>query len=86
MCNMKTIEIKKNQVFKVKETKVIMNKNIQVTDSTKGYFILNFWEQCNYPDISVYPVEYVECMRQEDEYELFKSNIVFGGIDDICLI
>lgn len=82
----KATEIKRNTVFKVKNTKVIMNRNLQVSENSKGYFILNFWDQCSYPDITVFPVEYVECIRDEDEYELFKTNIIYGGIGDICLI
>lgn len=82
----KIIEIEKNIVFKVRDTKVIMNRNLQVSENSKGYFILNFWDQCNCPDITVFPVEYVECIRDEDEYELFKTNIIYGGIGDICLI
>lgn len=37
-------------------------------------------------DINVFPVSYARCEREEDEYELFKSNVVYGGIGDICLI
>ena len=74
----KAIEIKRNTVFKVKNTKVIMNRNLPVSENSKGYFILNFQDQCIYPDITVFPVEYVECIRDEDEYELFKTNIIYG--------
>lgn len=80
------IFIQKNKVFKVKDTKVILSEDILVSNSEKGFFILDFWTQCDFEDINIFPVAYAKCERQEDEYELFKTNIVYGGVEDICLI
>ena len=68
--------ISKNKVFKVKDTKVILKEDIYINSSESGFFILDFWNQCDYEDIDVFPVAYAKCERQEDEYELFKTNIV----------
>lgn len=76
----------KDTVFKVGNTKVILRDDTTINKEDKGYFILDFWNQCDVEDINVFPVSYARCEREEDEYELFKSNVVYGGIGDICLI
>lgn len=81
-----SIFIPKKTVFKVGKVKVILRDDTMVNKEDNGYFILDFWNQCDVEDINVFPVSYATCEREEDVYELFKSNIVYGGISDICLI
>lgn len=47
---------------------------------------MDFWEQCDFPDINVLPVAFVDCKTTEDESILRRDNIVLGDEKDICLI
>lgn len=80
------IRINKNQVFSVKGTKVMSTENIYISENEKGYFILNFWEQCSCADINVLPVVFVVCKGEREFYNLIKTNIILGDEKDICLI
>ncbi|MBQ2980504.1 MAG: hypothetical protein IJD58_00090 [Lachnospiraceae bacterium] len=80
------ILLKKDQIFMVGKTKVIITQDTIIDKEEMGYFILNFWEQCDVADINVFPVVYVSCANEQEVYELFKSNIIYGGAAEICLI
>ena len=78
--------IMKNQIFFLGEQKVIATEDIRIGASDKGYFILNFWEQCSYEDIDTIPVVFVYCRDNKKVHELKRDNIIIGNADDICLI
>ncbi|MBQ2744808.1 MAG: hypothetical protein IJF37_04230 [Lachnospiraceae bacterium] len=78
--------ISKNTVFLIKNKKVIALNDIHIANDEKGYFILNFWEQCDYKDIEVLPVAFAKCETLEELYVLKKDNIILGSERDICLI
>ncbi|MBQ2744981.1 MAG: hypothetical protein IJF37_05150 [Lachnospiraceae bacterium] len=80
------IFIPKNTVFKVGTTNVVLRDDVTINKADNGYFILDFWNQCDVEDLNVFPVAYAKCEREHDEYELFKTNVVYGGVGDICLI
>ena len=81
------IKLKKNEIFMVKDTKVYVKNDLVLdTEKDKGVFILNFWEQCDYPDIYVFPVKYVPYRSIEDSFELRQDNVIYGSIEDISLI
>ena len=84
--NLQNIKLKEGQIAIVKGKKVLICKDLIVDYSQQGYFILNFWEQCDYPDLEVFPVEYVECRNDGEVYELFQDNIIIGKAVDLCLI
>lgn len=79
-------KIQKNTVFKIGERRVIAINDIDISNDEKGYFILNFWEQCDYKDIEVLPVAFAKCETLEELYVLKKDNIILGSERDICLI
>ena len=78
--------IPRNKIFKVCNKHVIALNDIQIGENDKGYFILNFWEQCNYEELSVLPVAFAKCETLEELYVLKKDNIILGSEQDICLI
>ena len=73
-------------MFKLGERKVIALGDMHITEGEKGYFILNFWEQCDYGDLEVLPVAFAKCETNEELYVLKKDNIILGSERDICLI
>ena len=84
---MKTVvEIQKNTLFKLKDKQVVAVQDIHIAEDDKGYFVLNFWEQCDYGDINVSPVAFVKCNTPEERYVLKKDNIILGNEGDACLI
>lgn len=78
--------INKGQVFKLKEQKVILVNEMYTSNREIGLFILNMWDPCDVEDINVLPVDFVCCKDEKQVYELKKSNVIIGGISDICLI
>ena len=68
------------------KNKVIAMNDIQIKDHEHGYFILNFWEQCEYADIYVSPVTFVKCKDEKEFYVLKKDNIILGSEKEVCLI
>lgn len=80
------LNIPKNTIFKVYDKQVIALNDIHIRENDKGYFILNFWEQCNYEELSVLPVAFAKCETLEELYVLKKDNIILGSEQDICLI
>ena len=70
----------------VDKTKVIITQDAVIDKQEMGYFILNFWEQCDVADINVFPVAYVSCANEQEVHELSKSNVIYGGPAEICLI
>ena len=78
------IHIDKSTIFKLKNKTVIATRDVDIVK--KGFFILNFWEQCDFSDINVLPVVFVHCETTEDESILRRDNIVLGDEKDICLI
>ena len=79
-------KIPKNTIFKLKDKLVIALNDINIAEGDKGYFVLNFWEQCDYGDINVSPVAFVKCNTPEERYVLKKDNIILGNEGDVCLI
>ncbi len=79
-------KIQKNTLFKLGDKPVIALNDIHIAEGDKGYFILNFWEQCGYGDINVSPVAFVKCETLEELYVLKKDNIILGSERDVCLI
>ena len=77
--------IAKNAVFKVGEKRVIALGDIHIAKGDKGYFILNFREQCDCKDLDVLPVAFAKCGTNEELYVLKKDNIILGSERDICL-
>ena len=77
--------ISKGQIFCLGYKKVIAASDMEIHNSDHGYFILNFWEQCDYPDIEVSPVAFVKCGDEREGYVLKKDNIILGSEKDICL-
>ena len=78
------LHIDKSTVFKLKSKLVIAARDVDIVE--KGFFILDFWEQCDFPDINVLPVAFIDCKTTEDESILRRDNIVLGDEKDICLI
>lgn len=79
------INIQKGTIFKVRDKKVIALNDINISETDKGYFILNFWEQCNYEELSTLPIAFAKCETLEELYVLKKDNIILGSEKDICL-
>ncbi len=77
--------IGKGMVFRLGAKKVIGLNDMQIYAGEHGYFILNFWEQCDYPDIEVLPVAFVKCEDEKNFYVLKRDNIILGSEKDICL-
>lgn len=77
--------IAKDTVFILGKKSVIATKDIHISESEHGYFILNFWEQCDYEDIEVLPVVFVKCESEREFFVLKKDNIILGSEKDICL-
>lgn len=77
--------IKKNTEFKLGDTRVVSNEDINVNPNEKGMFIINFWTPCSVEDIDIIPVTYVKYLTDADEFLIKKDNIVVGGVNDICL-
>lgn len=80
------MKIEKNTVFKVKNIEVILTSDMYMSDDEHGYFILNFWEQCEYEKLNVLPVTFVKCEDERELYVLKKDNIIIGSEKEICLI
>ena len=76
----------KGTVFYLGKKKVMVMNDTQINENEHGYFILNFWEQCEYADIDVSPVTFVKCEDEKEFYVLKKDNIILGSEKDICLI
>ena len=74
------ILLRKNVPFIVKDTKVIVYDDVFIRPKEKGYFILNFWEQCSIADIETFPVSFVSCDNEQEAHELFKTNIIYGVV------
>lgn len=83
---MSMINIKKQIIFKLKDQYVISLSDISIVKGQKGYFILNFWDQCSFEDINVLPIAFVPCENAKRLYELKKDNVILGDEKDICLI
>ena len=79
------MDICRGTEFSLKDKSVIAMKDIHIGENEKGYFILDFWEQCEHPDITVSPVVFVKCQDEREYYVLKKDNIVLGSEKDICL-
>ena len=80
------IKIDRNKIFKLANKKVILTNDVCITENDKGYFILNFWEQCEYEDVDIFPVAFIKCESEEELYILKKNNIIMGSEKEICLI
>lgn len=83
--------IHKGQLFHIKGQKMLItsgefNMNEGKEQSSNALIVLNYWEQCDYEDISVIPVAIVRCRSKEEKYEMCRCNIVLGEVEDICLI
>lgn len=77
--------IPKNTIFKIRGKQAIALNDIHISEADKGYFILNFWEQCDCGDLSVLPVAFAKCGTLEELYVLRKDNIILGSERDVCL-
>ena len=77
--------IGKGTVFRLGTKQVVALNDTQINVGECGYFILNFWEQCDYPDIEVLPVTFVKCEDEKDLYVLKRDNVILGSEKDICL-
>ena len=80
------IILRKGTICKVKETKVMITEDVVIGENEDGFFILNFWEQCNLKDIELFPVIFAKCSDEQEAHELFKTNIIYGGKSDLCSI
>lgn len=78
--------VEKNTMFHLADKKAFVTTDTIISKHSHGYFILNFWEQCNYPDIEAFPVAFVPCESEKEFYVLKKDNIILGSEKDICLI
>lgn len=79
-----TIKITQGEVFILNGKKVVLNRSITFNDlSDRGFFILDMWNQCNIPKLDIFPVEYVVVNSYEEQYELFKYNVVMGEAKDV---
>lgn len=79
------LSIPKDTIFKVGDKKVIALNDIHISDSDKGYFILNYWEQCNQGGLKNVPVTFAKCETLEELYVLKMDNIILGSEKDVCL-
>ena len=77
--------LEKNTIFTLGTQKVIITSNTHIIDNEHGYFILNFWEPCEYDDTDVLPVVFVRCESDRERYVLKKDNVIVGSEKDICL-
>ena len=81
-----TINISSGKIFKLNGRKVILDKDVTTSKiSDKGFFVLDMWNQCSIAQLDIFPVEYVTVNSNEEQYELFKYNIVMGCTKDICI-
>ena len=80
------MDICKGTVFALGKKRVIAMSDMHISEQDRGYFILNFWEQCSYREIDVLPVAFVRCEDEKELYTLKKDNIILGSEKDICLI
>lgn len=78
--------IYKGTEFVLGDEHVIAMEDITVTERVKGYFILNFWKQCDYEKLDVLPVSFARYVNDKEKYVLQKNNIILGSEKDICLI
>ncbi len=78
--------INKDTLFSLNAKKVIATNDFNISEDSKGIFILNYWEQCNCKDLDIKPVYYVESTDERDLYVLKRDNIILGDVNDICLI
>ena len=79
-------KIPKNTIFTIRDIQAIALNDIHISEADKGYFILNFWEQCDYVKLNVLPVAFAKCETLEELYVLKKDNIILGSERNICLI
>lgn len=75
----------KGQIFAIKGQRMILTTDISELAKTKGLVVLNYWEQCAHEDISVLPGVVVPYRSVEEKYEVTRTNIVLGEVDEICL-
>ncbi|MBQ2744161.1 MAG: hypothetical protein IJF37_00890 [Lachnospiraceae bacterium] len=80
------MRLEKDTIFMLGNRKVIMTGDAYIPDGERGYFILDFWEPCDYEDLDTFPVAYVRCENDREFYVLKKDNIIIGSEEDICLI
>ena len=80
------MRLEKGSIFKVGNKKVILTGDVNILENEHGYFILNFWQPCDYIELDVFPVSFVRCENEREFYILKKDNIIMGSEKDICLI
>lgn len=79
------MNICKGTKFTLRDKRVIATNDFKIREDEHGYFILNFWEQCDCEDIDVLPVTFIRCENERELYVLKKDNIVLGSKDEACL-
>ena len=77
----------KRQMFYIKEQKMLLTSgefyiNKGKEQESNAIVVLNYWEQCDYEDISVIPVAIVRCRSKEEKYKMCRCNIVLGEVED----
>ena len=77
--------IPKGTIFKVGDKRVIALDDIHISEGDKGYFILNYWEQCINKELGIMPVAFAKCETLEELYVLKKDNLILGSEREVCL-
>lgn len=78
--------IKKGMILYIKNQKVILMEDIEVDFETQALVALNYWNQCDYEDITVLPISPLPYKTEKEKFELYKTNIILGEVKDLCLI
>ena len=76
--------IEKETVFKFKNRRFYAMADIYIEpDIAKtSYFILDFWDICEFPDIDITPVILAKCNSKYEAYSLFEDNIIYGTAEE----
>lgn len=72
-------------LFYINDKKAITYEPMAIMQPENGYFILDMWNQCDEPDLEIFPVKYVECRDECELYQLQQDNVFIGEGKDFCL-